>query len=193
MRSARLVAFLLTLSPCLAEDAPSPATLRHELLHGDLSLRRKAAYAFWQLGEAAKDSIPALAQALRDEDAYVRDTCVRVLQRFDGALAPGIPGFLEALGDERPEVRREAACMLGGVGSLPAPAPDDLLAGMRVALGDEDAIVAPPRPSRKESTTRARRFVPPRSRPSPRSTAPVTPRPSSRRWMTPTRGCGSRR
>lgn len=144
--SMRLLLLLVAVLPAFADETKSLADLRQELLLGDLKARQKAAYAFWQMGQEARASIPVLAQAMRDADGYVRSTVGKVLERFDwtrapDALAAGVPYFLEALYDERAEVRREAARMLWRTGPLPEPLPQGMLPKMMDALADKDAIV----------------------------------------------------
>jgi HEAT repeat protein len=47
----------------------------------DLSVRRRAAYALWHLAPT-KNTLPALAIALGEEDKYVRETASKTLRKY---------------------------------------------------------------------------------------------------------------
>ena len=49
----------------------------------DKQVRFEAALALAQIGPAANDAVPVLANALRDEDRYVRDNTIHALKRID--------------------------------------------------------------------------------------------------------------
>ena len=160
MRNAVVVVLLsiptLGAGPCLADDAPpaAPAAAQPtnaagcaaELRSADVARRRKAAYALWGLGPAAKDAIPALATALRDEDEYVRTVADKVLTTFRmekafGALEPAIPELLVGLADPRVEVRRLASGNLWRIGWPTKPPPPALAPALIKAFRDPDAAV----------------------------------------------------
>lgn len=132
--------------PVLADEpqAPTPLTQALEGLSSeDVKTRQQAAYALWNLGDAAQPQVLAIATALRDDDDYVRATIARVLERWRAETAPGVlePArelFLEALADGRPDVRRAGAKLLWRSGFLPAPFLEHAFPALLGCLEDDD-------------------------------------------------------
>ena len=70
-------------------------------------------------------TVPALAGALRDEDAFVRRDAAEALGKLGAAARAAVPDLAAATRDRNAEVRREAAKALkridpetaGGVGA----------------------------------------------------------------------------
>jgi len=113
MRRLLLVVVLLIPSPARAEE---PLYEGHPVAHwgraladASLEVRRKAAWALWNLGDAAAAAAVPLAHAVVDEDDYVRKTAVAVLNRLREAARPAIPSLEAAMEDRsEEEVRRLA-------------------------------------------------------------------------------------
>ena len=174
MRNATTIVLWLSLAsfgaaPCRADDAPPPAApvpatpvpaapapatapsdavtgLIVELQSTDVARRKRAAYALFGLGPAARDALPALANALRDDDEYVRTVADKVLTTFRmdkafGALEPVIPELLAGLADPRVEVRRLASGNLWRIGWPSKPPPVTLAPALIKAFRDPDAAV----------------------------------------------------
>ena len=73
-------------------------SLIQQLGSGEASIRRNAAIALGQIGEPAKNAVPALVKALHDEDEDVRFEAVSALKKI------GTPEAMKAVeGDENPE------------------------------------------------------------------------------------------
>ena len=67
-----------------ATAAPAvPALIEMLDNDADKQARFEAALALAQIGPAASDAVPVLANALRDEDRYVRDNTIHALKRID--------------------------------------------------------------------------------------------------------------
>jgi HEAT repeat protein len=172
MRSAAVIALLLPIAaygagPCRAADAPTPgkpppaapaapapaaatsdgvAGLIAELQSSDVARRKRAAYALFGLGPAARNALPALADALRDDDEYVRTVADKVLATFRmekafGALEAVMPELLVGLADPRVEVRRLASGNLWRIGWPTKPPPATLAPALIRAFQDPDAAV----------------------------------------------------
>ncbi|MDJ0972915.1 MAG: HEAT repeat domain-containing protein [Planctomycetota bacterium] len=139
----------LSASRAAAEEEPLRADLQARidaLRADDVDTRRKAVYELWQLERRSQFALPALAEAIRDPDEYVRTTAARVLALFDWMKVPAalhavLPQLIEALDDERIEVRREAAGLLWRVGPTLAEVPEGLLPALERALASEDALL----------------------------------------------------
>jgi HEAT repeat protein len=86
------------------------------------------------IGSAAADAVPALAEALKDQNAEVRQSAADALGRIGPAAADAVPVLVEALKDQNAHVRRSAAKALRGIGPAAVPA-------LAEALKDQDAEV----------------------------------------------------
>jgi HEAT repeat protein len=69
-------------------------------------VRRRAARA---LGHFGPEAVPALSQALRDDDVSVRIAAARALARMGPAAKEAVPVLMHALKDGNDTVRSEAA------------------------------------------------------------------------------------
>jgi HEAT repeat protein len=114
---------------------PALAALLRESATWDV--RWKAAEALGEIGPAARDAVPALADALRDgtQNWVVRVAALRALARVAGADA--VAPVRAALRDRDPCVRLAAALELGGLG----PPARSAAPALRRALTDEDEAV----------------------------------------------------
>src|SRR5262249_32180194 len=89
--------------------------------------RRQAAEALGNLGPHAVAAVPALVNALRDEDVSVHSGALFSLARIG---KPAIPPLLEALNSENSQVRKgaaEALCEMGEGGETAVLPPKELL------------------------------------------------------------------
>src|SRR3954451_24871524 len=101
------------------DELPLPELVK-PLKHPAPAVRLDAAAALGRLGPKAGPAVPALAEALSDEDLYVRRLVPLALGDIGAGAA--VPGLIEALGDEDEGVRRRAAVALGEIGPEAAPA-----------------------------------------------------------------------
>src|SRR5262249_36945699 len=84
------------------------------LPHRDARVRGRAALTCELLGPRAKEAVPGLLQALRDEDGIVRRHAAAALGRAGASDLPTVrPALMAALKDKEPLVRIEAAEALG--------------------------------------------------------------------------------
>src|SRR5207302_5491668 len=90
------------------------------LRSGDERSRENAAHALGQIGPESPDVLPALAQALGDEDYIVRKNAAVALGRIGPAARDTAPALIRALKDAEPMVRRPAARALGDIDPDPA-------------------------------------------------------------------------
>ncbi len=94
------------------EDVP---TLIHKLKDRDKEVRFNAAYAVGKIGPAAKEAVPALIAALKDEYRWVAASAL-------GKIGPAaVPALIAALKDEDGSVRVSAAFALGWIGPAAFP------------------------------------------------------------------------
>jgi HEAT repeat protein len=103
----------------------------------DLALRRKAAWALWNLSDAADVATAPLVQALADEDRYVRDTALRTLGRRREPSKADAARAAALLGHDREETRHAAASLLFTWGPLVPEA----IPSLTTALAAEDEKV----------------------------------------------------
>ena len=81
--------------------------------------------------------MPALIEALKDDDNEVRRNAASALGRIGPAAEAAVPALIEALKDDDNEVRRNAAFALGRIG----PAAEAAVPALIEALKDEDSDV----------------------------------------------------
>jgi HEAT repeat protein len=126
----------LAAAQALSELDQDPATTRHlldELQSSAREVRKAAAHAL--IGQAEIAALPALVQAMTDQDAEVRQAVVAAIGEMGKARA--IPPLLDRLAhDPAVPVRAEAAFQLGKIGTA------DLVGRLRrAATNDKDAQV----------------------------------------------------
>lgn len=110
-------------------DDPLPDLLRglRSDAPGD---RLRAAKDLARLGWLAREAMPALAGALNDDDAKVRETCAQAI----GNMGPDVlPTLAEMLTHHDKYVRRNAVWAIGKLGPLARPVLADLCAGLKNA------------------------------------------------------------
>jgi HEAT repeat protein len=86
------------------------------------------------MGAEAKEAVPALIAALKDQDGVVRSSAADALGRMGGEA---VPALIAALKDQDGVVRRFAADALGRMGAAAKEAAPALIA----ALKDQDGVV----------------------------------------------------
>ncbi len=98
------------------------------LVHSDKYVRRNAVWAIGKIGPAARPALPALCQALRDDDARTAAGAAQALGNMAAAAAPAVPALVEAMRGTNVVLCRLAAKALSQVGP---PALDALTANLR--------------------------------------------------------------
>jgi HEAT repeat protein len=88
------------------------------------------------LDRAGAEAVPALVEALHNEDPLVRTAAVEALGHLGAPAEPAVPALVRMLHDENAGVRGAAAYVLGLVGSGP-----EVVAGLTAALEDPDPVV----------------------------------------------------
>src|SRR5262249_7746171 len=99
--------------------------------------RLHAAMVLGLMGAQAQGAVPALVDAMRDDNAQVRRTVTAALGEIGPAARTAVPALVTALRDRCPAVRRRAAVALGEVGPVAFKAVPALVA----ALKDADLVV----------------------------------------------------
>jgi HEAT repeat protein len=118
----------------------------------DVAVRRKAAWALWQIGPPAKTATPALLVAVKDPVPEVREMAAKALGRVSERTPDAVPTLVEALEDPQAGVRATAADSLANIW-LVDKGPEQIEQERREAGGEGDK-----RPSRatKESDAEER-------------------------------------
>jgi HEAT repeat protein len=107
----------------------------NQLTDKDATARQQAATALGQIG---REAVPALTQALQDEDASTRSAAADSLAKIGEEAREAVPALKDALQDPDKAVRRQAAFALGVVADGRDPHIVPALAG---ALKDADREV----------------------------------------------------
>jgi HEAT repeat protein len=92
-------------------DLLPEATSRHiaGLQSGLAEDRKRAARSLWQIGDQAKEAVPALLAAVKDPDPEVRCEVLQALGSTSQGDQAAIPALVEALTDSTPEARAASA------------------------------------------------------------------------------------
>jgi HEAT repeat protein len=85
--------------------------------------RAASARILGEIGPAAKDAAPALADALKDPERDVRQSAAQALGNIGSGAKVAAPALITALQDKEWQVRKSAAFALGRIGSPEAEAP----------------------------------------------------------------------
>ena len=99
--------------------------------------RAAAAWDLLYLGPAAKDAVPSLIAALKDDDLFVRLDAAVAFGHIGPEAAPAIPALVQALTNQHRGVRFNSAYSLGLLG----PLAKDAVPALKVALNDADPDV----------------------------------------------------
>jgi HEAT repeats/PBS lyase HEAT-like repeat len=103
----------------------------------DADVRRSAADALSNIGPAAADAVPALAEALKDQDTGVRRSAAYALSNIGPAAAEAVQVLADALKNQNRDVRRIAAKAFQRIG----PAATNAVPALVNALKDQDTVV----------------------------------------------------
>jgi hypothetical protein len=107
-----LFVFLFVFYPTWASDAGSDVLISKyikQLKKSNPELRGDAALALGNMGADSKNAVPALAQALSDNDSLVRDFSATALGKIGPSAKSAIPALVTALNDPDPIVRASAS------------------------------------------------------------------------------------
>jgi HEAT repeat protein len=122
-----------------------PATipfLIKALRHDNRRVREAAARGLYGFAPKAQKAIPALTEALKDSDAFVRQWVATALENLASIFGPvlkvAVPGLTDLLKDDDFMVREWAAHALGSIGDSAKAAIPEL---KEVALGDVEPSV----------------------------------------------------
>jgi HEAT repeat protein len=103
----------------------------NDLEHGDDDARHQAAKALGAIGPEAKDAVPALSVALRDENDLVRLNASLALLKIAPESQAAIPALAEALHDQIPLIRMNAAMALNRMGGQSRAAVPALISALK--------------------------------------------------------------
>jgi HEAT repeat protein len=109
------------------------AAVLPKLNHGDPYIRFNAALCLGTMGPWAREAIPALIEAIKDESAVVRANAVEALSRIRPSAENVITALTNALTDPDATVRAHAAGGLGNGGSASAVAVPALIERLKDA------------------------------------------------------------
>jgi HEAT repeat protein len=90
--------------------------LMQDLKTGDDATRAAAALALGEKGAEARDAVPALTEALRDEYELVRERAAEALGQIGPPAKAAVPALSMALKDAVADVREAAADALQRIG-----------------------------------------------------------------------------
>lgn len=85
---------------------------KEEIKSPDSSKRLHAVYALQDRVKEPKVVVPILADALNDEDTFIRRDAARALGKFGPAAKEAVPALVARLNDQEPSVRKAAATAL---------------------------------------------------------------------------------
>lgn len=133
---ALLAIFFAHAQPARAEtDEKERKKQEKKLLKGDTEDRHSAASFFWS--NANEGSVPALIEALRDADPFVRSNVAGALWKLGEKARPAEASLKQALSDSSARVRLKAAGALEVLGTPPEKMVDAVAFG----LDDRDVEV----------------------------------------------------
>jgi HEAT repeat protein len=114
-----------------------------DLKHTNSGVRRDAILALQTAGrEVAAETVPSLTEALKDEDAFVREIAASCLAKIGPEAKSAIPALIKAMQDPEFEVRGYSATALGNVGMKSEVVVDALTRGINDEDGDVRILVA---------------------------------------------------
>ncbi|MCZ6676829.1 MAG: HEAT repeat domain-containing protein [Candidatus Poribacteria bacterium] len=115
-------------------DSAAPVSLLIEALRNEVEeVRGNAVMLLVQMGQLA---VPALTQALSDEDVKVRQHAIWALSEIGEDSKAAVPALIKALRDEEVEVRASAAAAFGQIGKPSKGAVTALIAVLKDAEED---------------------------------------------------------
>jgi len=126
MRPTRYLLLLLLAAVAWADEGA--AELAGQLGDAEPLKRYEAARGLRRLGQAARPAVPALVEALKDEQPWVRLEAGRALVEI-GVTEAEVPPLVERLGPADPDTTLLVAEALAGLGAPALPRLLDLLGG----------------------------------------------------------------
>lgn len=103
----------------------------------EVTKRREAAHLLFLRERKALDALPALCQALNDEDYEVVSSVLFTIQRFGAAGKQAIPHMLPLLKHKNVKLRRDCSYVLAHLGNMPK----DAARALQQAMDDQDRLV----------------------------------------------------
>jgi HEAT repeat protein len=98
--------------------AADVADLAKQLKSSEVDQRRQAARGLFEMGAEAKEALPVLVSALKDQDLFVRRFSAQALGEIGpDAAREAVPALKSRLTDPKKEVVEAAATALGKLGS----------------------------------------------------------------------------
>jgi HEAT repeat protein len=88
----------------------------HSLKSPQVQVRARAAFDLGILGADGRKAVPALSDALHDDDGLVRVNAALALYKIGPEAEAAVPALSDALGDDVPLVRLDAAMALFRIG-----------------------------------------------------------------------------
>lgn len=122
------IVFIGLVQPSLADDSPAVSTLIKQLKDKDEAVRLKAAKELGKMKEKAKEAIPALKAALKDDDEDVRSVAKKSLEAIENASqdkdkpTDKLEAIIKDLKSKDNKVRLTALDRLGEMGEDAKPA-----------------------------------------------------------------------
>ncbi len=110
MRYTMMIGIGLLIAGC--GRGKSTDAVVEQLQHPDAARRVEAVQILANRTADADSAVPALAAALRDENAYVRRDAARALGRFGDKAKPAAPALTRLLKDREKSVRKAAEIAL---------------------------------------------------------------------------------
>ncbi len=107
--------FLFALLACAGCGKGSTAHWIGQLKASDSKARIQAVHTLRERKGDAAEVVPALTEALQDENTYVRRDAARTLGSFGAEAKNAVPALQASLGDREPSVRRAAALALAHI------------------------------------------------------------------------------
>jgi HEAT repeat protein len=118
-KSLVVVVGLVLLTGCGTKspiEGKSAAELEAMLRGGDVTAQAQGALGLSKLGPEAAPAVPALIDALKSQQALVRQNAALALGNIGSSAKAAVPGLTDALRDPEWAVRRQAAVALGQLG-----------------------------------------------------------------------------
>jgi hypothetical protein len=108
-----------------------------QLRRNDRPVRAAPAWDLLYLGPAAKDAVPSLIAALKDDGLFIRLDAAAAFGHIGPEAAPAVPALIQALTNQHRGVRFNSAYSLGFLG----PLAKDAVPAFKVALNDSEPEV----------------------------------------------------
>ena len=107
-----IVLFSLIVGASSLNDIPPIPAYEHQLLHGGLEERRRAAMALGRRGADAKHAVPTLIRALQDEEPLVIREVITALSMIGPAAKDAIPALEKLIDHQDKQIAERAKAAL---------------------------------------------------------------------------------